>query len=94
MVFGTAKEYHSMRCTRTIGKQKIELQVGLTFACLNLMKLAKIMDKNGWGHPKYFYYTLKYYLMYTINKYFSIIYNKKHIEKNSICFLSTNCYYF
>ena len=88
-VFGTAKEYHSMRYTRTIGKQKIELQVGLTFACLNLIKLAKIMDKNGWTHPKYLYMSFKNHLKYLFIQYCSIITIKKHIEKFSICFLST-----
>ena len=89
-VFGTAKEYHSMRYTRTIGKQKIELQVGLTFACLNLMKLTKIMDKNGWIHPKYLYMSFKNYLKYLFKEYFNIITSKNPIEKFSIGFLSTN----
>ena len=41
--FGTAKEYHGMRYTRQIGKAKMEDQVGLTFACLNLKKLVKMI---------------------------------------------------
>ena len=28
-----------------VGKAKMEMKVGLTFACLNLKKLAKIFDK-------------------------------------------------
>ena len=28
-----------------VGKAKMEMKVGLTFACLNLKKLAKILDK-------------------------------------------------
>lgn len=28
-----------------VGKAKMEMKVGLTFACLNLKKLAKILDR-------------------------------------------------
>ena len=31
-----------------IGKARMEMKVGLTYACLNLKKLAKMIDKNGW----------------------------------------------
>jgi transposase len=44
-LFGTAKEHHGFRYTQMIGKAKMEMKVGLTFACLNLKKLAKILDK-------------------------------------------------
>ena len=44
-IFGTAKEHHGFRYTQMIGKAKMEMKVGLTFACLNLKKLAKILDK-------------------------------------------------
>ena len=46
-LFGTAKEHHGFRYTQMIGKAKMEMKVGLTFACLNLKKLAKILDKNN-----------------------------------------------
>lgn len=49
-LFGTAKEYHNLRYTREIGKSKMEDKVGLTLACLNLKKLAKMMA----GRPFYF----------------------------------------
>lgn len=42
-VFGSAKEYHNMRYTREKGKSKMEAKVGLTFACLNLKRLVKMM---------------------------------------------------
>lgn len=44
-LFGTAKEHHGFRYTQMVGKAKMEMKVGLTFACLNLKKLAKILDK-------------------------------------------------
>lgn len=44
-LFGTAKEYHNFRFTREIGKSKMSDKVGLTLACLNLKKLAKMKAK-------------------------------------------------
>lgn len=44
-IFGTAKEHHGMRYTQQRGKEKMSMKVGLTFACMNMKKLAKIMDK-------------------------------------------------
>ncbi|MFA5637972.1 MAG: IS1182 family transposase [Anaerovoracaceae bacterium] len=46
-IFGTAKEYHGMRYTRYNGKALMEMKVGLTFACMNLKKLAKMKKKKG-----------------------------------------------
>ena len=37
--FGTAKEHHAMRYTQQIGREKMAMKVGLTFACLNMKKL-------------------------------------------------------
>ena len=42
-IFGTAKEHHGFRYTHYIGKARMEMKVGLTFACMNLKKLAKMM---------------------------------------------------
>ena len=42
-LFGTAKEQHGFRYTQYIGKARMEMKVGLTFACMNLKKLAKMM---------------------------------------------------
>ena len=41
-LFGTAKEHHGFRYTQMIGKARMEMKVGLTYACLNLKKLAKM----------------------------------------------------
>ena len=46
-LFGTAKENHGLRYTQMYGKARMEMKVGLTFACMNLKKLAKI--KARWG---------------------------------------------
>ena len=43
-LFGTAKEHHGFRYTQMIGKAKMEMKVSLTFACLNLKKLANMLD--------------------------------------------------
>ena len=39
--FGMTKECHNLRYTRQKGKSKMEDQVGLTLACLNIKKLVK-----------------------------------------------------
>lgn len=46
-IFGTAKEHHGMRYTQMIGKARMEMKIGLTFACMNLKKLAKMKWKMG-----------------------------------------------
>lgn len=35
-IFGTAKENHGFRYTQMYGKTRMEMKVGLTFACMNL----------------------------------------------------------
>ena len=42
-IFGTAKEQHDFRYTQYIGKARMEMKAGLTFVCMNLKKLAKIV---------------------------------------------------
>ena len=49
--FGTAKEHHGLRYTNMIGKARMKMKVGLTFACLNLKKLAMMMRKRGLTGP-------------------------------------------
>ena len=44
-LFGTAKENHGFRYTQMFGKARMEMKVGLTFACMNLKKLAKMKEK-------------------------------------------------
>ncbi len=46
-IFGSAKEHHGMRYTQMIGKARMEMKIGLTFACMNLKKLAKMKWKMG-----------------------------------------------
>ena len=50
--FGTAKEHHAMRYTQQIGREKMAMKVGLTFACLNMKKLARVLCKAGPDAPK------------------------------------------
>lgn len=42
-LFGTAKEFHGLRYSNLIGKEKMHMKIGLTFACLNMKKLAKML---------------------------------------------------
>lgn len=46
-LFGTAKENHGFRYTQMYGKARMEMKVGLTFACLNLKKLVGILKRKG-----------------------------------------------
>lgn len=46
-IFGTAKEYHGMRYTQQIGNEKMAMKTGLTFACMNMKKLAKILSNRA-----------------------------------------------
>lgn len=44
-IFGTAKENHGFRYTQQYGKTRMDMKVGLTFACMNLKKLAVMKQK-------------------------------------------------
>lgn len=46
-IFGTAKENHGFRYTQMYGKERMTLKVALTYAAMNLKKLA--MMKEEWG---------------------------------------------
>jgi hypothetical protein len=50
-VFADAKEKHFMRYTQLRGKAKLKMQVLLTFACMNLKKLASWKKKTGLLSP-------------------------------------------
>lgn len=50
-VFADAKEKHFMRYTQLRGLAKLKMQVLLTFACMNLKKLASWKSKNGLLSP-------------------------------------------
>ena len=53
-LFGTAKENHGLRYTQMIGKARMEMKVGLTFACMNLKKLARILENRASKTPEFF----------------------------------------
>ena len=55
-IFGTAKEAHGFRYTQMIGKARMNMKAGLTFACMNLKKLARIKQKMEPKHRDIFYY--------------------------------------
>ena len=44
-IFGTAKENHGFRYTQMYGKARMRMKVALTFACMNLKKLAKLQQE-------------------------------------------------
>jgi hypothetical protein len=46
-IFGTAKENHGFRYTQMYGNARMRMKTGLTFACMNLKKLAKMKFRNG-----------------------------------------------
>ena len=58
-LFGTVKEQHGFRYTQYIGKARMEMKAGLTFACMNLKKLAKILEireskmKESWSFLRF-----------------------------------------
>ena len=47
-IFGTAKENHGFRYTQMYGNARMRMKVGLTFACMNLKKLARMKYKTGY----------------------------------------------
>ena len=47
------KEQHGFRYTQYVGKARMEMKAGLTFACMNLKKLAKILEKRGWNTARF-----------------------------------------
>jgi len=53
-VFADAKEKHGMRYTLTRGLKKQRLKALLTFACMNLKKLASWKRKNGMFPPQFY----------------------------------------
>ena len=57
-IFGTAKEYHGFRYTNMIGKARMTMKAALTFTCINLKKLARIMGGNP-SHSGHFMHILQ-----------------------------------
>lgn len=50
--FGSAKEYHGFRYTNMRWLMKMQMKAALTFTCLNMKKLAIMMDKKGKKEPR------------------------------------------
>lgn len=46
-IFGIAKENHGFRYTQMFEKARMEMRAGLTYACMNLKKQAKMKLKMG-----------------------------------------------
>ena len=53
-VFAVAKQKHGMRYTQYRGSEKVRIQAVLTFACMNLKKLAKMKRDKGLLQPTIF----------------------------------------
>ena len=51
-LFGTAKEAHGFRYTQMKGKARMRMKVGLTYACMNLKKLARMLKRMGYIGPQ------------------------------------------
>ena len=76
-VFADAKEKHAMRYTQLRGLQKVKMQVTLTFACMNLKKLAKWKKKNGMlPDPKSTFYVFQRFLADLFRKF---VYESKKV---------------
>ncbi len=74
--FGSAKEYHSFRYTNMIGKEKMSMKAALTFACLNIKKLAKLLDRLDGDGGNFPLFTKEFTLLFE-----KLIYFKINIEK-------------
>ena len=62
-VFASAKELHGFRYTQEYGKAQMEVKAALTFACLNLKKLAK----KRWNTPHFFAFLRDFFNFYCTN---------------------------
>lgn len=70
-LFGTAKEHHGFRYTQLKGKARMAMKVGLTFACLNLKKLAYLMDFRDNGYLILCYFS-RFFLPFSIFQIFCL----------------------
>ena len=46
-IFGTVKEHHGFRYTLMKGKAKMEMKSLITFTCVNMKKLVKILERKA-----------------------------------------------
>ncbi len=65
-IFGSAKEHHGFRYTNYVGKARIEMKVELTFACMNLKKLAKMLATREAKFPIPIYSLIKLEFLSTL----------------------------
>lgn len=62
----TAKGNHNSRYTQMIGKARMEMKTGLTFACMDLKKLTKMKQRWGLWLNQLIGYLLKYKEIYIL----------------------------
>ena len=67
-LFGTAKENHGFRYTQMVGKARMEMKVGLTFACMNLKKAGEDDSQKGKKGNLEVFIIDKVHTFYTQNK--------------------------
>ena len=65
-LFGTAKESHGFRYTHMRGKAKMRMKVGMTYACMNLKKLAKMMQRMRENFSLQSFYILRFQRCYAV----------------------------
>ena len=65
-LFGTAKESHGFRYTHMKGKAKMRMKVGMTYACMNLKKLAKMMQRMRENFSLRSFYILRFQRCYAV----------------------------
>ncbi|MBQ6903931.1 MAG: IS1182 family transposase [Lachnospiraceae bacterium] len=65
-LFGTAKEAHGFRYTHMRGKAKMRMKVGMTYACINLKKLVKMMQRMGKNFSLRSFYFLRFRRCYAV----------------------------
>ncbi len=67
-IFGTAKENHGFRYTQMKGRAAMEMKVGLTFASMNLKKLAMMKQRLGYFRHKNLVSFSKIKLLFNIKR--------------------------
>lgn len=70
-LFGSTKEQHGFRYTQYIGNARMNMKAGLIFVCMNLKKLAKILDARERQDKKPGFFFILY------KKYGSLYFGKK-----------------
>lgn len=68
-IFALAKELHGFRYTQEYGRARMELKSALTFACINLKKLAKKRWRDLWYGPLSFSFCTFFRFFTQNNKY-------------------------